>query len=59
MSDIVTLSNNTCQAGCREDDMKVQTAETLAHLTRLHRKVRGAEPLKKSHGAAVKAAFGL
>jgi hypothetical protein len=36
MSDIVTLTNNGCQAGRREDEMKVQTTETPAPMKHLY-----------------------
>jgi hypothetical protein len=51
MSDIVKLTSNGCQAGCREDEMNVQAGELALHL-RLERKVCGAD------GAAVEAGFG-
>jgi hypothetical protein len=57
MSDIVKLTNDSCQAGCRrEDAMKVQIAETLAALVPLHRKVRDADA--KDQGASVTTGFG-
>jgi hypothetical protein len=50
MSDIVTLTNDGCQAACREDEMRVQTAETLARLTRFYRKISVGVP-KHEQGA--------
>ena len=43
MSDIVTLTNNGCQAGRGEDEMTVQAGETLAAHIRRERKVRSAD----------------
>jgi hypothetical protein len=51
MSDIVTLTNDGCQAGCREDEMRVQTKETLAPLTQLYRKVGSADVPKHKQRA--------
>jgi hypothetical protein len=56
MSDIVKLTGNGCQAGCREDPMKVQTGETPAPFMRMHRKVRDADA--SDQGAAVTTGFG-
>jgi hypothetical protein len=33
------LRNNGCQAGCRENEMKVLTAETLSPLMRPHNRL--------------------
>ena len=51
MSDIVTLTNKRCQAGCQEDDMRVRTTETLAPLMRLHRKFPRADLPKHKQNA--------
>jgi hypothetical protein len=59
MSDIVTLTENGCQAGCREDEMRVETAETPAPLTRLYRKLGGAHAPKDNQRAAVGTSFGI
>ena len=57
MSDIVKLTNNVCQAGCREVEMKVQAAEMPTPLMRMHRKVRDADA--PDQGAAVTTGFGI
>jgi hypothetical protein len=51
MSDIVTLTSNGCQAGCREDEMRVQAAETLAPLTQVYREDRSADVPKHKQSA--------
>jgi hypothetical protein len=56
MSDIVKLRNNGCQAGCREDGMKGQTATTLARHLRIH---RGADATGREAGAVVTIGSGI
>jgi hypothetical protein len=56
MSDIVMLTNCDCQAGCREDEMKGQTATTLAPHVRID---RGAEATGHEADAIVTIGFGI
>jgi hypothetical protein len=57
MSEIVKLTNNVCQASCREDEMNVQAPETLAPLMRRRRKIRDADA--PDQGAAVTTGLGI
>jgi hypothetical protein len=51
MSDIVTLTNERCQAGCREDAMGIRITQALAPIMQQRRKDRREGVQKHSQGA--------